>query len=104
MEKELQERADRIFDEALGQTRAKDPREFYRARLREMKADDPEGYLKAVAYYETDLVPSIAEAGDDPLVAWQRFGCQLAGPTAAGTPGEAGAHRRWRPPRGRVCG
>ncbi len=96
MEQELQERADRIFDEALGHTGAKDPREFYRARLKEMRADNPEGYLKAVAYYETDLVPSIAEAGDDPLVAWQRFGCHLAELTVTGTPVEID-------PTGRRC-
>lgn len=86
MEQELHDRADHIFAEALGQAGAKDPREFYRTRLREMKADKPEAYRKAVAYYENDLVPSIAEAGDDPLMAWQRFGCRMAELTVAGTP------------------
>ncbi len=84
MEQELHEQADRIFEKALGQAGAKDPREFYRTRLREMKADNPEAYRKAVAYYENDLVPSIAEAGDDPLMAWQRFGCRVAELTVAG--------------------
>ena len=65
MDQALHDRADQIFEEALGQTGAKDPREFYRKRLREMKADNPEAYGEAVAYYENDLVPSIAEAGDD---------------------------------------
>ena len=97
MEQELHDRADRIFEEALGQTGAKDPREFYRARLREMKADNPEAYREAVAYYENDLVPSIAEAGDDPLMAWQRFGCRVAALTVTGTPIEIDATGRRRP-------
>ena len=97
MEQGLHDRADRIFEEALGQTGAKDPREFYRARLREMKADNPEAYREAVAYYENDLVPSIAEAGDDPLMAWQRFGCRVAELTVTGTPIEIDATGRRRP-------
>ncbi len=88
MDQELHERADQIFDEALGQTGAKDPREFYRERLREMKTDNPDAYREAVAYYEEELVPSIAEAGDDPVTAWQQFGCRMAELTVAGTPVE----------------
>ncbi len=88
MDQELHERADQIFDEALGQTGAKDPREFYRERLREMKTDNPDAYSEAVAYYEEELVPSIAEAGDDPVTAWQRFGCRMAELTVAGSPVE----------------
>ena len=62
-----------------------------------MKADKPEAYRKAVAYYENDLVPSIAEAGDDPLMAWQRFGCRIAELTVTGTPIEIDATGRRRP-------
>ncbi len=97
MEQDLNDRADRIFEEALGKTGAKDPREFYRTRLREMKADNPEAYREAVTYYENDLVPSIAEAGDDPLLAWQRFGCRVAELTVTGTPIEVDATGRRRP-------
>ncbi len=97
MEQELHDRADRIFEEALGQTGAKDPREFFRTRLRELKADNPEAYREAVAYYENDLVPSIAEAGDDPLMAWQRFGCRVAELTVTGTAIEVDTTGRRRP-------
>ncbi len=97
MEQELQDRADRIFEEALGQTGAKDPREFLRKRLREMKADNPSAYREAVAYYENELVPSIAEAGDDPLRAWQQFGCRMAELTVAGTPVEIDTTGRRHP-------
>ena len=88
MDQEIQERADQIFEDALGKTGAKDPREFYRKRLREMKVDNPDAYREAVAYYENQLVPSIAEAGDDPLTAWQQFGCHMAELTVTGTPVE----------------
>ncbi len=88
MNQEIQERADHIFEEALAKAGAKDPREFYRKRLREMKADDPEAYREAVAYYENKLVPSIAEAGENPVTAWQQFGCRVAELTVSGTPVE----------------
>ena len=97
MDKETHDRADQIFEEALSQTGAKDPREFYRKRLREMKADNPDAYREAVAYYENELVPSIAEAGDDPLTAWQQFGCCVAELTVAGTPIEIDTTGRRRP-------
>ncbi len=97
MDKEIHDRADQIFEEALGQTGAKDPREFYRTRLRLMKADDPGAYREAVAYYENELVPSIAEGGDDPLMAWQRFGCRVAELTLTGTPIEIDATGRRLP-------
>ena len=97
MDQELHERADQIFEEALSQTGAKDPREFYRKRLREMKADDPDAYREAVAYYENELVPSIAETGDDPLTAWQQFGCRMAELTVTGTPIEIDPTGRSRP-------
>jgi len=86
MDQAIQDRADEIFEEALGRTGAKDPREFYRKRLREMKTDNPPAYREAVAYYQNELVPSIAEAGDDPLTAWQQFGCRMAELTVTGTP------------------
>ncbi len=101
MDQEKHGRADQLFEEALGKTGAKDPREFYRKRLREMKADNPDAYREAVAYYEDELVPSIAEAGDDPLMAWQRFGCRMAELTVTGTPIEidpTGRRHPYTPP------
>ncbi|MCH8810202.1 MAG: hypothetical protein IID07_00115 [Gemmatimonadetes bacterium] len=97
MDQEAHERADQIFEAALGKTGAKDPREFYRKRLREMKVTDPDAYKEAVAYYENELVPSIAEAGNDPLTAWQQFGCRMAELTVPGTPIEIDTTGRRRP-------
>ena len=97
MDQELHDRADQIFEDALGKTGAKDPREFYRKRLREMKAENPDAYGEAVVYYQNELVPSIAEAGDDPLMAWQQFGCRMAELTVTGTPIEVDTTGRRRP-------
>jgi hypothetical protein len=97
MDQKLHDRADQIFEDALGKTGAKDPREFYRKRLREMKAENPDAYTEAVAYYQNELVPSIAEAGDDPLMAWQQFGCRMAELTVTGTPIEIDTTGRRRP-------
>jgi len=97
MDEELHDRADQIFEDALGKTGAKDPREFYRKRLREMKAENPDAYTEAVAYYQNELVPSIAEVGDDPLMAWQQFGCRMAELTVTGTPIEIDTTGRRRP-------
>ncbi len=97
MDQSIHDRADQLFEDALGKTGAKDPREFYRKRLREMKADDPDAYRDAVAYYENELVPSIAEAGDDPLTAWQQFGCRMADLMVAGAPVEIDTTGRRRP-------
>ena len=88
MDKETQDRADQIFEETLARTGARDPREFYRERLRELKAAAPDAYREAVAYYENELVPAIAEAGEDPLMAWQQFGCRVAELTVDGAPTE----------------
>lgn len=101
MDRELHDRAEQIFEDALGKTGAKDPREFYRKRLRAMKTDNPEAYREAVAYYEKELVPSIAEDGDDPLTAWQQFGCLMADLMVTGAPVEidsTGLERPYAPP------
>lgn len=72
-----QSEADRRLEEALAATGARDPREFYRERLRELKQSDREAYEAAVVYYRDTLVPSVA-AGADPLPAWTEYGRRLA--------------------------
>jgi hypothetical protein len=78
------ERADRILEEALEATGARDPREFYRERLRELKQADPEGYHVAVAYYRDTLLPEVASGQGDPLAAWTEYGRKLAQALAPG--------------------
>lgn len=72
-----QTRADTLLDEALAAAGARDPREFYRIRLRELRERDRSAYDRAVAYYRDELLPSIV-AGADPLAAWTEYGRTLA--------------------------
>ena len=84
MSDDLQTEADRRLEAALAATGARDPREFYRARLRELKQADQGAYEEAVGYYRDTLVPSVA-GGADPLPAWTEYGRKLA---SLGTPGQ----------------
>lgn len=101
MTTDLHARADARFAEALAATGARDPRDYYRARLRDLRRSNPRGYADAVGYYQTTLVPSIAERGADPLAAWQEFGLLLARLTAPGRPvavDRTGRSRPFEPP------
>jgi len=71
----MQEEADRRLDEALSKTGARDPREPYRALLRELKEKSVSEYEAAVAEYRESVLGEIAEKGVDPLVRWLEFGC-----------------------------
>lgn len=83
MSDELQNEADRKLEAALAATGARDPREFYRERLRELKQADRGAYDEAVGYYRSTLLPAVAR-GDDPLPAWVEYGRRLAALTASG--------------------
>ena len=78
MPEDLTPRADRILEEALAATGARDPREFYRERLRALKQSNSEGYNEAVEYYRDSLIPSVAGGKVDPLDAWTEYGRTLA--------------------------
>jgi hypothetical protein len=80
---DLQAEADRKLEAALGAAGARDPREFYRDRLRELKQNDRVAYDQAVVYYRDTLVPAVA-GGADPLPAWTEYGRKLAELTAPG--------------------
>lgn len=84
MTNDLQKTADARFEAALAATGARDPRDYYRSRMRELRESNPQGYADAVAYYQSTLVTSIAEQDADPLEAWQTFGLRIAQLTAAG--------------------
>ena len=101
MDEALQNRADDLFEETLKRTNAKDPREFYRERLREMKVSDPDAYRAAVDYYQQELIPAIAEKGADPLTSWREYGCRLAALSTPGKPVEVdvtGRTHGYQPP------
>ncbi len=69
--------ADDRFALRLEETGARDPREYYRGLLRDLKARDAEAYQGAVARYDEAVVGAIG-SGADPLEAWLSFGVELA--------------------------
>ncbi len=75
---EIQERADARLSEALAVRSARDPREFYRERLRELRDQSADAYGQAVSYYRETLLPSIADGSAEPVAAWTEYGRQLA--------------------------
>lgn len=101
MNADLKKAADQRFAEALAKAGARDPRDYYRERLRELKGANPDGYASAVGYYTDTLLPSIAEGKAEPLAAWREFGLLIArlttpGRTMAVDPG--GRARPYEPP------
>jgi hypothetical protein len=84
MSDDLTARADHRLEEALAREGARDPREFYRDRLRELKQANPEGYAAAVAYYRDTLLPQVADGEAEPLSAWTEYGRRLAEAVAPG--------------------
>lgn len=76
--------ADERLEAALAASGARDPREFYRDRLRELKDSNPAAYAEAVAYYRETLLPAVAEGSQPPLVAWTEYGRVLAQALAPG--------------------
>jgi hypothetical protein len=78
MSEDLTARADARLEAALAEAGARDPREFYRERLRDLKQANPEGYAQAVAYYRDTLIPEVASGEGDPLAAWTEYGRRLA--------------------------
>jgi len=81
---DLRERADRRFEEALQQTGARDPRDFYRGRLKELREQDPDAFRRALSYFEERLIPAVAADGSEPLVEWLEYGRFLAQLSAPG--------------------
>jgi hypothetical protein len=80
---DLQTQADSKLEAALAASGARDPREFYRDRLRALKEADRGAYEQAVGYYRDTLVPAVA-GGADPLPAWTEYGRKLADLAAPG--------------------
>jgi hypothetical protein len=76
--------ADKALEESLAKTGARDPREFYRERLKELKRADADAYETAVAYYRDTLIPAVASGERDALGAWTEYGRRLAVALAPG--------------------
>ena len=84
MDPALQDEADRRFAQALDASGARDPRDYYRERLKELRTADPDGYRKAVAYYQDTLIPKVADPASDPMREWRAYGLEIARLTAPG--------------------
>jgi hypothetical protein len=84
MDEGLKKEADRRFEAALESTGARDPRDFYRKALRELREVNPGGYDRAVSHFQDVLVPSIAMGEADPLWAWREYGLLIAEVTTVG--------------------
>lgn len=84
MTEDLSKEADRRLEEALAATGARDPREFYRERLRDLKREDAHGYEQAVEHYKEVLIPEVGSGRADPLEAWTEYGRRLAQALAPG--------------------
>ncbi|MBM4183084.1 MAG: hypothetical protein FJ207_02530 [Gemmatimonadetes bacterium] len=93
----LAEAAEKVLEAALTESGARDPREFYRDRLRELKRLSPDEYQRAVTYYAQTLLPEVAERRRDPLVAWTDYGRRLAEALAPGRTVAIDASGRARP-------
>ena len=77
-------RADETLEKALAESGARDPREFYRERLRDLKKENAEGYEHAVEYYRDTLIPTVADGRLPALDAWTEYGRILAESLAPG--------------------
>ena len=78
MSDDLRARADARFEQALKQTGARDPRNFYRDQLKELKAASPDGFRRALRYFEETLIPTVADEASDPVAEWLEYGRLLA--------------------------
>jgi hypothetical protein len=84
MDEAQKKEADRRFEDALEGSGARDPRDFYRKVLRDLRQVNPTGYQKAVDHFQEVLVPSIASGNSEPLWAWREYGRLIAEVTVQG--------------------
>ena len=70
--------ADRLLVEALNASGERDPRDYYRDQLKELKESNPERYDAAIEYYRNKLIPLVASGEEEPIVAWMEYGRFLA--------------------------
>ena len=84
MEESLKQEAERRFETSLESSGARDPRDFYRKALRELREVNPGGYDRAVNHFQDVLVPSIANGESEPLWAWREYGRLIAEVTTVG--------------------
>lgn len=97
-------RAEERFERALRESGGRDPRDFYRERLRSLRDQEPEAYERAVRYYRAELIPRVAAEGSDPLGEWLEYGRYLAAASAEGETVQIDPTGRSEPYRRPVAG
>ncbi len=86
--------------EAFAARGLKDARDAYRARLRALRAADPEAFARATAFYEDHVTPRL-ESDEDPLEVWIDYGRMLGelnGPGRLLAVDASGRARPYQPP------
>lgn len=78
MADDLRAHADERFERALRETGARDPRNFFRDQLRDLRARDGEAFQQALTYFNQRLIPAVADDGSDPIAEWLEYGRMLA--------------------------
>jgi hypothetical protein len=79
--------------ERLGLT---DPRPSYRERLRVLREQHPDAFSRAIAHYETAVLPALAETAD-PMAVWTAYGGFLGRLTSDGNAYRVDATGRSQP-------
>ena len=94
-------RADQRTDEALESSGFEDPRDLFRQRLRQLREQQPAAFAEAITYFEAELLPRVAAAGD-PIEEWVQYGRRLGELTSPGRIVSVDVTGRGRPFRSMV--
>lgn len=103
MDPQLRSQAEARLRDAAEQLGLNDPRPPFRERLRVLREQHPDAFGRALAHYETDVLPALAETSD-PLAVWTAYGGFLGRLTSEGTAyriDASGLAQPFRPPIGR---
>jgi hypothetical protein len=73
-----------------------DPRPPYRERLRVLREQHPDAFTRAIAHYETAVLPALAETAD-PMAVWTAYGGFLGRLTSDGSAYRVDASGRSQP-------
>jgi hypothetical protein len=101
MDQTQRQRADARLEEALERAALRDPRPFFRDRLRLLKDREPEAFEEARRYAEEALLPRVAAEGSDPVAEWFAYGerlAELGGPGRTVSVHPGGRARTFAPP------
>jgi hypothetical protein len=100
MDPQLRSQAEARLEAAAGRLGLNDPRPAYRERLRVLREQHPDAFTRAIAHYETAVLPALAETAD-PLAVWAAYGGFLGRLTSDGNAyrvDPSGRSRPFRPP------